>query len=355
MSLNVNCPECSGTPLAIDRRGFVRVLGASAAAPAIAGLALAGEPDSKGPPSETLVKQLYDSLTPGQKEDLCFPWGYQDDRGLLRTHVSNNWNITDVSKFAIGGEYFSADQRDLIRQLFLSLYNPDWHERLLKQLRDDAGGYGKSQTFAMFGEPGSGKYEFVMTGRHLTIRCDGDSADHVAFGGPIFYGHAASGFNEQVGHPGNVYWHQAQKANKLYQMLDGKQRQAALVEVAPAESQVDFRRKAGAAPGIPVAELSSDQKEHAQEVLKTLLEPYRGADRAEAMGALNKQGGLDACRLAFFRKASDGASLDLGDDGEWDVWRLEGPSFVWHFRGVPHVHVWVNVAESDAVQLNARG
>ena len=25
-------------------------------------------------------------------------------------------------------------------------------------------------------------------------------------------------------------------------------------------------------------------------------------------------------------------------------WRVEGPAFVWHFRGAPHVHVWVNVA-----------
>jgi len=37
----------------------------------------------------------------------------------------------------------------------------------------------------------------------------------------------------------------------------------------------------------------------------------------------------------------------------WDNWRLEGPSFVWWFRGSPHVHVWVNVADSPDVELNA--
>ena len=31
---------------------------------------------------------------------------------------------------------------------------------------------------------------------------------------------------------------------------------------------------------------------------------------------------------------------DIGNDGEWDNWRLEGPAFVWYFRGSPHVHVW---------------
>jgi hypothetical protein len=34
---------------------------------------------------------------------------------------------------------------------------------------------------------------------------------------------------------------------------------------------------------------------------------------------------------------------------------LEGPSFVWYFRGSPHVHVWVNVADNSAIKLNARG
>ena len=34
-------------------------------------------------------------------------------------------------------------------------------------------------------------------------------------------------------------------------------------------------------------------------------------------------------------------------------WRIEGPSFVWYFRGTPHVHVWVNVADDPKVKLNS--
>jgi len=26
---------------------------------------------------------------------------------------------------------------------------------------------------------------------------------------------------------------------------------------------------------------------------------------------------------------------------------------VWHFRGAPHVHVWVNIADDPKVELNA--
>ena len=38
-----------------------------------------------------------------------------------------------------------------------------------------------------------------------------------------------------------------------------------------------------------------------------------------------------------------------------DNWRLEGPAFVWYFRGNPHVHVWVHVADDPSVKVNSRG
>src|SRR5690606_26616885 len=116
-----------------------------------------------------------------------------------------------------------------------------------------------------------------------------------------------------------------------------KQREQALIETAPAEREVHFRGKAEI-PGLPVSELSADQKSHVQEVLQTLIEPYRTSDQDEVVKCLKAQGGLEQCRIAFYQ------SGDLGDDQVWDVWRLEGPAFVWHFRGSPHVHVWVNVA-----------
>jgi hypothetical protein len=186
-----------------------------------------------------------------------------------------------------------------------------------------------------------------MTGRHLTIRCDGNSTEHMAFGGPIFYGHAASGFNEDPGHPGNVFWPQAVAANQVFQMLDGKQRERALIEKLPAESAVGFQGPDGQRPGIPVGELSPDQAALVEQVLQKLVEPYRNADREEVAACLAAQGGLAACSLAFYKEG------DLGNDGEWDCWRLEGPSFVWYFRGTPHVHVWVNIADNPAVKLNA--
>ena len=130
-------------------------------------------------------------------------------------------------------------------------------------------------------------------------------------------------------------------------MLDGKQREKALRPKAPEESDIGFRSKGEAIDGIAIESFSRDQKEHAQKLLHSLLEPYRLKDREEALTALKKQGGLDACHLTFYKED------DLANDGIWDNWRLEGPSFVWHYRGAPHVHVWLNIADTAKVDLNS--
>jgi hypothetical protein len=258
--------------------------------------------------AETLAQTLHASLTPAQREAVCFAWDYRHPKfGLLRTRVANNWNAT---KPAVKSDFFTADQQQLVRGIFEQLISPDWLTRFDKQLEDDTGGFGHDQSIALLGEPGSGQFQFLLTGRHMTLRCDGDSAEHVAFGGPIFYGHDAGGFNEEKNHAGNVFWPQAVAANGVYAILDGRQREQALVPKAPRETAIAFR----------------------------------GANGGEGLAA---QGGLEGCRLAFYRDE------DLGNDGVWDNWRLEGPAFVWHFRGAPHVHVWVNIADTPAVPTNA--
>ncbi|QDU95475.1 DUF3500 domain-containing protein [Lignipirellula cremea] len=331
-------------PSSVSRRTFLGAAGAAgavlAASPVVAAPAKAPE---KTP--ETLVSLLYDSLTPEQRGEVCFDWDHQDkSRGLLRTRISNNWHIT---KPTINSEFYNRDQRQMVREIFEGLIQPEWHARVDKQLQDDAGGFGKSNNIAIFGKPGQDKFELVLTGRHMTLRCDGNTTEHVAFGGPIFYGHAASGFDEKPGHPGNVYWEQALEANKVYAMLDGRQRRLAEVAKSTAEEKAGFQGPKGDFTGIPVTELSADQKEQVQKTLQKLIEPYRHSDRDEVVACLKAQGGLDNCHLSFF------TDEDLGNDKVWDNWRLEGPSFVWHFRGVPHVHVWVNIADSPDVKLNA--
>src|SRR5688572_16027720 len=201
---------------------------------------------------ESLVKVLYEMLSPKQRETICFPWDHtDDDRGLLRTRIAANWDITE--NYINDSDFYTKDQQAAIRQIFEGIISPEWHERIDKQLTDDAGGYGEQNSIAIFGEPGSDQFQFVMTGRHMTIRCDGNSADHVALGGPIFYGHAAESFDEEAHHPGNVFWPQAVAANKLYKMLDKEQQDEALVRKGlPSESRVGFQGADGKFKGLAV-------------------------------------------------------------------------------------------------------
>jgi len=236
----------------VGRREFLQVAGAASAALVAGPLcpAVAFGNDSEAAP-EDIVKSLHESLSAKQKSQVCFDWNHRDPkRGLLRTRIAANWKIT---KPTVKSEYFTAEQQHLIRAIFEGIVHPDWHARFDKQLQDDTGGFGNDQSIAIFGEPGTGKYQFALTGRHMTVRCDGNSAEHVAFGGPIFYGHAADGFNEKPNHPGNVFWAQAVAANDVFKMLNGDQRRKATVAKSPSEGQVAFQGSSkGRYPGISV-------------------------------------------------------------------------------------------------------
>jgi len=343
------CPDCELYASAPDRRGFL----ASIASAAIGSASLWDAPRAAAAPSaksaaETAVKAFYDTLTARQKKTICFEWDHKDpERGLLRTHVSNFWHVT---KPTLKSTFYTKDQQAILFDIFKGVFNPDWHEKFIKQLKDDHDDkpWGAGLSCAVFGEPGTDKFEFVMTGRHMTIRADGHSNSHVALGGPIFHGHAASGYNEKVHHPGNIFWHQAELANKVYTILDGKQQQQALIVKRPAEIAVGFQGRDAKLGGLPCSGMTKDQKEAVQKVLASLLEPYRTEDRDEVMECLKKLGGLDKCTLTFYKEG------DIGNDGEWDNWRLEGPAFVWYFRGHPHVHIWINVADDPTLPMNSR-
>jgi hypothetical protein len=74
-------------------------------------------------------------------------------------------------------------------------------------------------------------------------------------------------------------------------------------------------------------------------VLADLLAPFRPADSAEALKLVEAQG-IENLHMAFFK------GQDLGSDGVWDVWQVEGPAMLWFFRGAPHIHVWAHVRQA---------
>ena len=112
-----------------------------------------------------------------------------------------------------------------MKEIFTGLHSEKYAKTVYDQVVHDSvqAGFGDS-SIAIIGKPGTGKFEFALTGRHCTRRCDGDSVNGTALGGPIFDGHAVEGFVEKPDHPGNAYWYQAKKSNEVFQMLNGKQR-----------------------------------------------------------------------------------------------------------------------------------
>src|SRR2546422_6365337 len=330
-----DCECCRG----ITRRTFLKstVVGTAAVAAASPFSALAVSQAEKAAgrktSSETLVATLFKSLKAEQKKAVCFP--FEDP---LRSKVDNNWMITDKKI----SEFFTKDQQAMIREIFVGLHSPEYSGKVLQQVEHDGGkeGFGGC-SIALFGQPGAGKFEFVLAGRHVTRRCDGDSVQGAAFGGLIFYGHAAKSFNEPADHPGNVYWYQARRANEVFKMLDGKQREMALLNEPREEKGTDTVRLTGKTdlPGIPVAALARDQKALVRKVMADVLAPFRKADAEEALKLVEKNG-FDNLHMSFYRNE------DIGHDGVWDIWQIEGPAMVWFFRGAPHVHTRVHVRES---------
>ncbi len=326
------CSDCSSGSLPVDRRRFLQTTAAGVAVAStglLPAVARAAE-EAKAAQPESLVTQLFGTLTDKQKESILFPFDHE-----LRSKVDNNWHIT---KLRVGQDY-TADQQQLILDIFKGLHSEEYADKVVAQVDGDGRGKNLDKcSIALFGAPGE-KFEFVLTGRHCTRRCDGNSVEGAAFGGPIFYGHAAQGFNEKPDHPGNAYWFQALRANELFKALDGKQQAIALRDDPRADKSGEadkIKEKVSDCVGLPASEMSDDQKELAQAVMSDLLAPFREADREESMKLVN-DAGFDNLHFSFYK------NMDIGDDKVWDVWQVEGPTMIWYFRGSPHVHTWVNI------------
>ena len=296
-----SCPDCSQESF-LDRRRFLQTTAAGVTVASGGLLPAVAKAAEQKATSETLVTQLFDSLTEEQAKQVVFPFDHE-----LRSKVDNNWHIT---KARVGRD-FNADQQQLVLDIFKGLHSEEYADKVVAQVDGDGRGKNLDKcSFALFGAPGE-KFEFVLTGRHCTRRCDGNSVEGAAFGGPIFYGHAAEGFNEKPDHPGNAYWFQALRANELYQALDGKQQKIALLDGSPADRAGvadKIKEKTSEMAGLPASEMSADQKELAQKVMTDLLAPFREADREESMKLVN-EAGFDNLHFSFYKQG------DIGESG----------------------------------------
>ena len=308
----------------MDRRKLLQV---SAASFAMMGFSrCVHSAPTRASSAETVVAEFYRSLSDAQRQQICRPFEDQ-----LRSRVNANWHVTKPN---IGSDFYTKSQHAMLEKIVRQLASADGFERLQKQMDDDDGGLD-AYSVGVFGSPDDESFQWLLTGRHLTLRADGNTLAGRAFGGPIVYGHG-----EESSAADNLFYYQTKCVNEVFDSLNKDQVAIALGKKPPAETDVDLQGTSGKFAGIAAGDLSSDQQQLVREVLGKILAPYREEDSEEALAIIDAGGGLQALRFAFY------GSEDLENDGIWDIWRIEGPNTVIHFRGAPHVHAYLHIGDA---------
>jgi hypothetical protein len=350
----VICPECNETveqSQALDRREFFRNVGSTAASVAVVtalptvfptGLpgnnVLAAQAPAAGQkpmrPAEALIRELWASLTPEQRDVVVKPWDHRSS-GLLTRHRMVNAPIGR----RIGDAYTPA-QRELNQRILRAMCSDETGYDRICRRENATTAFDGSHSFEgcgadIFGSVGDNtQWAWVFSGHHITIRCDGDTQPNMAFGGPIYYGHSPDGYSQR-----NLFYFQTQAVMSVWDSLNEQQRHKALVVGTPGELEPSVRHQTShhRPRGLPASEMSRGQRLLVQGVMRECLSPFRREDGDEAIDILRRTGGLDSIRLAFYRdrNAQEGA--------RWHFWRLDGPGFVWNYRVLPHVHCYVNI------------
>jgi hypothetical protein len=323
----------------LTRRNWIRSAGATAGllATTPADELIAAPGKSNG---DSLAMQLYKSLSDAQKEKICLPADHPK-----RQYISNWWYIHPEHRIPTS---FSAEQQELIRDIFNSLHSPEHQDAVNNQVLIDQYGQEKNAPSAgFFGTPADENFEFIFTGHHVTRRCNARAHKGQGFGGaPIFYGHyphpvdnSRENFNEVKDHPGNPYWYQGKVFNRFVQALNGRQQGMGLLADEPRSEKSDaVIQIATEKRGLPCSELSKDQKKLFVETMRDMLAMFRQDDVSATIATIRKKHIVDDLTVSWFS-----GKYDLGSDKVWDTWQIEGPSMVWYFRGIPHIHSYFHL------------
>jgi hypothetical protein len=332
--LKPSCSDCE----AIDRRGFISAVGGTVAALTLPAVARAADEKPSttakaADPAEEMVKELYKSLSDEQKKTLVYPWDHGGAAGPTRLKMVNAPHFGK----RIADSYTKA-QQDLNHKIIKAISSgEEGYRRISREGKWDTSGSFEGCGAVIFGEAVQGKqFSWVFTGHHLTVRCDGNSEPGAGFGGPMYYGHSPNGWS-----PNNVWFYQTKAVVSVYDALNADQRKKALIKgKSPGEGEGSVKLKPApeVRPGVGYGELTADQKKLVEQVMRTVIDPFRKEDGDEVMDIVKSNGGFDKMSLAFYEDAA------MNDNQKWHFWRIEGPGFVWNYRILPHVHTFVNIS-----------
>ena len=341
-----SCPDCEHGPDSLPRLGrrdFIRVLGASAVAAALPLSPLAQARAArveKQAAAENLVYELFATMSPEQKKNLVFAWDHVHAKQPLPARLMTANGA--VGKSVIGLEY-NKKQVELLDKIFRSIATgEEGYKALSRNKTFDASGDFESIGAQIFGEPVEGKkFSLVFSGHHITVRCDGNSEEKTAFGGPLYYGHSPSGYAKN-----NVFHSQTDAAMSVFEALTAEQKKSAVLDNrawTDGVGSVKLPGKDAKKSGLAYADMTQTQTAQIEKLMKQLVAPYRKEDGDEVMEIIKANGGFEKISLAFYKdKDSEMAKQ------QWSYWRLEGPGFVWSYRALPHIHTFVNISSKIA-------
>jgi len=282
-------------------------------------------------PVDVLARRLYAGLDDDQRAETCVPYNHP----LRQYHNRGVWG--GGRSIVLG---FSREQRRILTDLMYAGLSETGRDRVPEEFFTRWSGV-HSMRVLICGDPTLPPYQIILTGTHLNLRVGGKSVEGAAFGGPQVYGDQRG--NEVVGLPGNVYRDQFLLGQRILQNLDDGRRKLAVIEEAPVQTKIELPGRHRSLAGIPVAELTGEDKDMVRQLVKRVLATYPSEDVSFASECLAANGGIDALHLSYYQHGED------GDIPEGQVFRLEGPAAVLYFRGYPHVHAFINVAmDGDA-------
>ncbi len=336
-----------GTEMTFARRALLVGAGAAGAAALGRGLTEALRP---GPVAHAeVLRALATTLTPLQRRMLVLP---ADDP---TRQITNTIAVLDRPHL---GTLLSPAQRALVERLYASMLS----ERGLQALAGTVAVEGRLDgcVLAIYGEPERGDAHCVISGGHLLVRGGGDPGDGPVLGGGVAYGHQIGNGRWRV--QGNAFAYHGDAANRLLAALSPGERARAVLPSPPHELMLQVQGHDGRFPGLRLGTAGDHVRQAGADLLDTVLGLYPRPAQQRARAAVAANGGVDALHVAtyanrgFYEDMKDWASLDAGERARrgqpyWQVWRLEGPGTVIHFKGHPHVHAYVQIAR-DARRAN---
>ena len=305
--------------------------GAVAGAGALGRYALLAPPRSAELASvDELAVRLFATLSPEARAQACVAY----DHPLRQYHNRGLW----LGGLTVSAASLDWNSRRLLTDIMHAGLSAVGRGRVPLQDSTRFMGVNMMQLLVC-GDPRTGPYQLLLSGVHLNLRLGSTSPEGAAFGGPQVYGDQRG--NEVVGLPGNAYRYQLEGAQRLVTALTPAERGRARVARAPAQVNIGVQGAGGRFDGVPIADLAPTKRALARELVAGILDTYADEHAAYAWQCLERNGGVDALHFADYELDFDGGRRAGAAASQ--IFRLEGPAAVLHFRGEPHVHAFINV------------